>query len=153
MYSRTKSLSSTVFLSAQITSKPIISASPHLHSLMFPRPLFRKLSHFLFRKALKRMPHLRHTLWSQESHKADKEIRGRYICTELQMPTAYYPESGPQPAANITVPSLILQIDNSSKWNGCRSGGNTDPAVSLKAVTSVYNSTLYVQHLLWRLKK
>lgn len=61
------------------------------------------------------------------------------------MPTAHYPESGHQPAAKIIVPSLILQIKDCGKWDGWRSGGNTDPAVSLKAVTSVYNSTLYVQ--------
>jgi len=64
------------------------------------------------------------------------------------MPTTYDPESGPQPTAKIIVPSLILQTKDSGKQNGWRSGGNTDPAVSLEAVTSVYNSILYVQHLL-----
>lgn len=58
------------------------------------------------------------------------------------MPTAHYSESGPQPAAKIIVPSLILQIKDSGKWNGWRSSGNTDPAISLKEVTSVYNNTL-----------
>lgn len=57
------------------------------------------------------------------------------------MPTVHYSESGPQPAAKIIVPSFILQIKDSAKWNGWRSGGNADSAVSLKAVTSVYNST------------
>lgn len=64
------------------------------------------------------------------------------------MPTARYSESRPQPTAKIIVPSLILQIKDSGKWNGWKSGGNIASAVILKAVTSVYNSTLYVQHSL-----
>lgn len=64
------------------------------------------------------------------------------------MPAERYPESGPQLVAKIIVLSFILQIKDFGKWNGWRSGGNTDPAVNLTAVTSVCNSTLYVQHLL-----
>lgn len=57
-----------------------------------------------------------------------------YICAELQMPTVHYSESGLQPAAKIMVLSFTLQI------RVLISGMDGDSAVSLKAVTSVYNS-------------
>lgn len=60
------------------------------------------------------------------------------------MPTVHYSDSGLQPAAKIMVLSFTLQIKDSAKWNGWRSGGNTDSVISLKAITSVYNSTSYV---------
>lgn len=56
------------------------------------------------------------------------------------MLTVNYSESGPQPAAKIIVLSFILQTR--TLLSGIDGGvvGNIDSTISLKAVTSVYNS-------------